>query len=103
MDDALGKTGDLFDVPLTTPRTVEFREDGKPKRKPTQPKGYAAEPGTGPVGEKCKTCKHHRVVTFSRHYHKCAEFRRLGGKWTGGPGSDIRVNSPACRLWEAAE
>lgn len=43
------------------------------------------------------------LISYSKNYHKCAEFRRLGGKWTSGPGSDIRVNSPACKFWEGGE
>jgi hypothetical protein len=96
-------SGDLFGEPITTTREVQTRADGKPRRKPTRPRGYAAEPGTGPTGESCGTCRHHCVICYSKPYHKCSEFRRLGGKWTGGPGSDIRVRSPACRLWEPGE
>ncbi len=89
---------DLFGEPLTHP--VE-RVPGQ--RKPTPLKGYAAEPGTGPPGETCGSCRHHRVIRYSKSYHKCEEFKNQGGKWTGGPGTDIRVRSPACRFWEAGE
>lgn len=69
------------------------------KRKPTRPNGYAAPPGTGPVGETCKTCEH-AVRTSSGTagtYRKCLLMERV---WTGGPGSDILFKSPACRHWE---
>lgn len=61
-----------------------------PKRK-----GYAAPPGTGPVGQTCRTCKH-----FARRrsrYLKCGLMR---AHWTGGTGTDILAKSPACRCWE---
>ena len=62
------------------------------------PKGYAAVPGTGPAGETCKTCRHHTHVERAKKYQKCALMRRL---WTGGPGTDIKASSPACKRWEA--
>lgn len=67
-------------------------------RKPTKPNGYAAPPGTGPDGEKCKSC-HHAVGTghCARTYYKC---KLMEPNWTGGPGTDILLRSPACRLWE---
>jgi hypothetical protein len=69
------------------------------KRKPTQPKGYAAQPGTGPAGETCKTCAHRRSTgsACGRVYWKCG---LMEAHWTGGPGTDIRMRSPACRHWE---
>ena len=70
-------------------------------RKPTVPKGYAAPPGTGPQGETCKTCKHKAAPTqTARVYWKC---RMMIDSWTGGPGTDIRMRSPACRHWEKIE
>jgi hypothetical protein len=83
--------GDLFGAPLTTPTE-------RPKTTPA--KGYAALPGTGPAGETCKTCRYHCVIAYSRNYHKCLLMRPF---WTSGPGTDIRVKSPACKLWERAE
>jgi hypothetical protein len=68
-------------------------------RKTPAPKGYAAPPGTGPSGESCKTCGH-AVGTGHfgcRTYYKC---ELLKAHWTGGPGTDIALKSPACRRWE---
>jgi hypothetical protein len=90
----------LFGEPLTQEPTPQLEASGKKKRKPTRPNGYAAQPGTGPEGETCGTCKHHCQIRYSRTYHKCGLIRHL---WTGGPGSDILVRSPACRSWEAAD
>lgn len=72
------------------------------RRKPTEPKGYAALPGTGPEGETCKTCRHKFGAgnSHARTYWKCELMR---AHWTGGPGTDIRMRSPACRRWENAE
>lgn len=59
--------------------------------------GYAATPGTGPLGETCRTCKHLVRKQFSRAYLKCALMEAV---WTGGPGTDIKAGSPACAHWE---
>ncbi|HLM57797.1 MAG TPA: hypothetical protein VK422_16955 [Pyrinomonadaceae bacterium] len=98
-----GRSLDLFGEPLIAPRASSPCDDVDARRKPTRPRGYAATPRTGPDGETCGTCKHHQVITWSKDYHKCLEFRRRGGKWTKGTGSDILVTSPACKLWEAKD
>lgn len=61
------------------------------------PKGYAAPPGTGPEGETCGSCAHHATVRHASIYHKCGLLRQA---WTRGQATDIRVRSPACKLWE---
>lgn len=63
-------------------------------------RGYAHAPGTGPAGKTCGDCEHHIVKRMGRDYHKCEEFKRQGGRWTGGPGSDILVRSPACKFFK---
>ena len=74
--------------------------ESKSGRKPTQPKGYAAQPGTGPAGETCRTCRHKSSPgSTARVYWKCGLMREA---WTGGPGTDIRMRSPACNKWEPA-
>lgn len=62
--------------------------------------GTAAEPGTGPKGETCKTCAHY-VVTRpgAGKYRKCGLMRE---HWTSGPGTDIKAGYPACKFWESA-
>lgn len=59
--------------------------------------GYAAPPGTGPEGETCGSCVHAWPNTTGsrRTYWKCGLVRS-----TRGPGTDIRVRSPACREWK---
>jgi hypothetical protein len=66
-----------------------------------QIRGTAAEPGTGPAGETCKTCAHY-VVTKpgAGTYRKCGLMR---AHWTSGPGTDIKASYPACKLWESAK
>lgn len=77
---------DLFGQPVTPPRKTPL------------PRGHAAPPGSGPAGETCKSCAHARATGGgNRTYWKCGLARRA---WTGGPGSDIRLKDPACRLWE---
>jgi hypothetical protein len=62
-----------------------------------RPKGYAAVPGTGPAGETCRTCRHYTHKRMANSYRKCELMRDY---WTGGPGTDIKAGSPACRRWE---
>lgn len=77
-----------------------FGVDVKKKKRKGQPNGYAAEPGRGPAGETCGTCKHFRRMEYRRKYFKCA---LMQAAWTHGPGSDILKSAPACRLWEKPE
>jgi hypothetical protein len=69
-------------------------------RKPAQPKGYGGIPGTGPEGMRCKHCRHCVANRLAKTYWKCALNR---ARWTGGRGSDIKVNTPACSRFEPAE
>lgn len=85
---------DLFGDPITEPLPPP---PGSDKRKPTVPRGYAAPPGSGPAGETCRTCAHYARIKYAKTYLKCA---RMKAVWTGGPGTDIKAGSPACRLWE---
>lgn len=77
--------------------TVSFKPRGKHY---IEPRGYARQPGTGPEGETCKTCRHKTYVTFAKSYPKCALTQ---ASWTRGRRSDILVNSPACEKWEAVD
>lgn len=59
-----------------------------------EPRGYVAPPGTGPEGMKCKNCAHYtHQGGVSGAYPKCGANR---ARWTGGRGSDILANAPAC-------
>ena len=82
------------------PAAVPFYKHplGKKRRMPTRANGYAARPGTGPEGEKCKTCAHKYAneMRSGKVFWKCQLMRHC---WTGGTGTDIRVNSPACSRW----
>lgn len=67
------------------------------KRKTTPKRGYAAPPGTGPVGETCRSCAHYsHGGTGARSFPKCGLMRQ---HWTSGPGTDILAKAPACRNW----
>lgn len=87
---------DLFGHPITEPLPM-LTASGKKKRDET-PRGYAAPPGSGPPGEKCRTCVHAVCRQMSKRYWKCALLRAA---WTGGYGTDIRLKSPACQFWQA--
>jgi len=59
---------------------------------------YAASPGSGPKGERCRTCQHDVVLRGNaRDYHKCG---RMRAAWTNGAATDIRARAPACAFWE---
>lgn len=63
-------------------------------------RGYAAQPGTGPQGESCRTCAH-KLTVYGRcgqSWVKCALVQR-----TSGAGSDIRAAAPACLRWQARD
>jgi hypothetical protein len=60
------------------------------------PRGYAADPGSGPDGRTCADCAHCKRVPGGgrRQYSKCD---LCPGTWTHAAGSDIARGSPACR------
>lgn len=84
----------LFGEELT--RSEELR--AKMGRKPTQARGYAWAPGTGPAGETCGSC---RFAGRRRRWAKCDN--NHAPKHTGGKGTDILLRAPACKYWEAAD
>lgn len=92
--------GDLLQNAGMMPHGWRPRETKRGKHY-VEPKGHAAPPGSGPAGETCGTCKHRVTVKLrsGRTFPKCGQARH---KWTHGRGSDIRVRSPACRLWAVA-
>lgn len=51
--------------------------------------------GSGPEGKRCKHCAHIYRKEFAKNYYKCD----LRGD-TNGPGTDHRVNWPACGKFE---
>jgi hypothetical protein len=79
-------------------KDISIEEARAAMKKIGQPKGYAARPGSGPVGEFCRTCVHAYSRHFSKTYWKCDLV-----KATAGPGSDIRLKSPACQFWKAKQ
>ena len=77
------------------------REPDKPRGKHyVEPRGYAAQPGTGPAGETCGTCQHARRIVMGKTFHKCALAK---AKWTHGRKTDVLAGSPACSKWEERE
>ena len=69
------------------------------KKKP-RAKATPADPGSGPAGETCGTCKHRyaNMLRSGRKFFKCKLL-----KPSRGPGTDIRVKTPACARWERAD
>jgi hypothetical protein len=89
---------DLFGNLIIEAPPVKRSITGK-KRTNTKAKGYADRPGTGPQGETCKSCHHvyPNEMRSGRVFWKCSLMKHC---WTGGRGSDVLVNSPACKRWE---
>lgn len=95
--------GEPIDFGALRAKAPEHRAiTGVKKNKPTVRNGYAAQPGTGPIGKQCADCKHkHSMGNYGgKHYIKC-ELRRA--TWTNGQGTDILARSPACSKFEPRE
>jgi hypothetical protein len=60
-------------------------------------KGYAAQPGTGPENETCRTCSQCTVKEFKNNYYKCTIMEKT---WTRGRATDILLRSKACKKWK---
>ena len=86
---------DLFGESPQQPLPVQIK-----RRRQSQPRGYPALPGTGPEGKRCKHCENYVIRSLAKDYRKCALMRAV---WTGGPGTDIRANSPACSKFEESK
>ncbi len=82
---------DLFEGPDYEQQYIE-----QPRKRKS---AYAAMPGTGPEDKTCKDCEHkYRQQGGNRHYNKCDLVEA-----THGAGTDIKVSSKACRLFEPRE
>lgn len=79
---------DLFGDPIPKKR--------RGRRKKTKQRGYAAPPGTGPVGETCGSCRFIYRAPTGR-YRKCILVRP---HWTGGIATDILARSLSCWRWK---
>jgi len=88
---------DLFGNEVTEDQARALLAKARKKRKEPVPRGYAAQPGTGPAGETCRSCRHYVRKHLAKAYLKCALMR---AHWTGGGSTDIRAGSPACKRWE---
>lgn len=87
---------DLFGDPHDAQPPSQARRKTRPQWRGL----YHDVPGTGPMGEHCRTCRHaRRFQPGARVWHKCARAKRL---WTSGESTDIRVAAPACSGWERA-
>lgn len=71
---------------LPQPRTPKPKVEGNP---------CVALYGSDPAGRKCKACAHLCYFQQSARWYKC-DLRKL----THGPGSDHRVNWPACAKFQ---
>lgn len=62
-----------------------------------EPKGYAGIPGTGPAGQKCKTC------SWARRFKKWWKCGHPDARHSGCRQTDILANAPACSKWKGNE
>ena len=87
----------LEQTPLAKRPTLVLT-DARPRGKHyTEPRGYAAPPGTGPDDKQCRHCAHYaHAEGVAGSYPKCGLMRRA---WTGGRATDILAKAPACRLF----
>lgn len=70
-----------------------------PKKRPSWMCAYAALPGSGPIGESCRTCSNaYYVRPGHRKYYKCSLVLP-----TSSINSDIRLKSPACSRWKGEQ
>lgn len=87
---------DLFGAEIAQP--LPPPPNGEPRKRGETPRrGYAAQPGSGPANETCRSYIHSTANQMANTYWKCALMR---DKWTGGRGTDIVLKSPACSKWE---
>lgn len=68
-----------------------------PVAKVKRREGYAAQPGTGPDGETCRTCRNICGVRGNEYASAC----RIGRKGPYGARLYISPASPACSKFEA--
>ena len=83
---------DLFVLPPHVLRDAELRRQHKRR-------GHAAQPGTGPAGERCGSCRFLKGNALGRVYYKCGHAQ--APQRTNGAATDIKLHDPACERWEA--
>lgn len=88
---------DLFGNEITIEEARAIVRHGKKRRSYGKPNGYAGQPGRGSQGEFCRTCAHAwcRETGSDKRFWKCDLIAP-----TRGPGTDIRLKSPACQFWK---
>lgn len=91
----VGEPGDSLPLPARPPLVLT---PAKPRGKHyVEPRGYYAQPGTGPEGMTCRDCAFYcHKGGVSGTYPKC---RKNEARWTGGRGSDILAKAPACKYF----
>ena len=77
----------ILDGPLTTPTDLRF----KPLR------GHVSPPGTGPVGESCRSCRHRSPTDSNYRVWFCG----LIPHHRPDRGQAIALTEEACGRWEA--
>lgn len=97
----VGEPGAAMDIPTREPLVLDATPGVRGKHY-VEPRGYAARPGTGPDGMRCRDCAHYvqRCSGGRRSFPKCNLAQH---RWTGGRGSDILAKAPACSMFKAAE
>lgn len=90
------------DIMALPPSALKAADDAK-RRKATI-KSHPALPGTGPAGERCRSCVNYRAIPSMGNYvyRRCALMLTNGSPGLGDAlGYPINANDPACSKWEA--
>lgn len=86
---------DLFILPPSALAHARLRAQLKRR-------GHAGQPGEGPAGETCKSCRWIKgVMGGNKRFSKCRH--RTAPRMTNGTASDIQQRDPACGKWEKAD
>lgn len=78
----------ILDAPLTSPTDLRF--------KPL--KGHVQSPGTGPLGEFCRSCQHREPTDCTYRVWICSVVPRDRADW----GVPIALAEQACGRWQAS-
>lgn len=87
---------DLFGKTITDMEKV-FGAKESPLKGRKLVTAYPAEPGTGPSGETCKTCKFKVKIRMGGVWYKCEKMRP---HWSCSARTDIKMRSAACSYFE---
>ncbi len=63
--------------------------------------GMAHIAGTGPAGQRCRTCEAFELERGSSRAGRCGTFHAMGGRLPKSTSGLISSDTPACKHWRA--